>query len=313
MGTVSRLLPIVVALTVAASCRGMHTPPDARDASHAAAAMETHGPTAEEAANATYEGLGAGTVTLVNGVWEGEPAAPGATSRPRVQIVPGFHLVGDLESDGAEDAVVLLSTSTGGSGTFDYLAVLRRRGESPMNIGTADLGDRVQVLDARIANGQLVVDVIRPGPNDARCCPTEKARLTFVQGDGGLRSTGSQIVGTASLADIGGPEWVLSRFTWDESAPATPAATLQLQDESFVGRGGCNRYTGPVTAGDTAGAIKVGPIAVTFMSCDQAADALERRFLEALGAVERYGFVGGQLALTYRQGDALRTLIFRKS
>jgi hypothetical protein len=85
-------------------------------------------PTLAELKNATYSGFEepASPVTLKDGLWEGEPLQPGGTSRPRVSLGGDFHLLGDLGGDGAEEAVVVRAGS-GGSGTFDYLAVVKRK------------------------------------------------------------------------------------------------------------------------------------------------------------------------------------------
>ena len=65
-------------------------------------------PTLEERKNAACVGLRdlAGPVTLKDGRWEGEPFEPGAASRPTLSLAPGFRLTGDIDGDGAEEAVV---------------------------------------------------------------------------------------------------------------------------------------------------------------------------------------------------------------
>jgi len=101
-------------------------------------------PTLEELKNATYAGLEdlAGPVSLKDGRWEGEPFEPGAASGPSVVLAPGFRLTGDLDGDGTEEAVVVLAQSSGGSGTFNSLAVVKRAAEGPRNVATTPLGDR---------------------------------------------------------------------------------------------------------------------------------------------------------------------------
>jgi hypothetical protein len=39
---------------------------------------------------------------------------------------------------------------------------------------------------------------------------------------------------------------------------------------------------------------------------------LEQKFLTRLDAVNRYGYLAGQLALTWQDGDRFGTLLFRK-
>jgi len=118
-------------------------------------------PTWIDAASATYRGIGdLPQVTLANGRWEGAPAAPGAASRPVVTLVRDAMAVGDLDADGAADAVVLLSLATGGSGDTSYLAVLSRRAGIVSHVATATLGDRVQLRSLAISGTQAVVEVV---------------------------------------------------------------------------------------------------------------------------------------------------------
>jgi len=145
-------------------------------------------PTLEELKNATYAGLPdlAGPVTLEDGRGEGEPFEPGAASRPSVSLTPGFRLTGDLDGDGAEEAVVVLAQGSGGSGTFNSLAVVKRTPESLRNVATTALGDRVGIRSARVEGGKLLVSVVRAGEKDAMCCPGELADLGWTLAGGKL-------------------------------------------------------------------------------------------------------------------------------
>jgi hypothetical protein len=73
--------------------------------------------------------------------------------------------------------VVVLAESSGGSGTFDYLAVVKRTASGIENVATAALGDRVQIRSARVDNGMLLASVVRAGKDDPMCCPGELADL----------------------------------------------------------------------------------------------------------------------------------------
>jgi hypothetical protein len=81
---------------------------------------------------------------------------------------------GDLNSDGVEDAVVILLTY-GGSGSsiaFELAAVINRKGET-YNISTIYLDDRAQINDLQIKGGIIVLDLFVHKPEDAHCCPTQ--------------------------------------------------------------------------------------------------------------------------------------------
>ena len=58
--------------------------------------------------------------------WEGPPLIEGGASVPALWLSEGFHLTGDLDQDGADETVVYLTYSSGGTGNFGYLAVMDR-------------------------------------------------------------------------------------------------------------------------------------------------------------------------------------------
>ena len=154
-------------------------------------------PIADELKNLTYRGIMGmdGPVTLSGGRWEGAPYADGGASRPSVFLVRQLLAVGDLDGDGADEAVALLSYSSGGTGEFMSVAVVARRKGLAENVATAALGDRVKVRGARVEHGTLVLDVLRAGPSDAMCCPLDLATLTYRLEGGTLRRIGERVTG----------------------------------------------------------------------------------------------------------------------
>jgi hypothetical protein len=113
-----------------------------------------------------------------------------------VGLVTDLLLSGDVDGDGSQEAVVLLWTQSGGSGTFDYIAVMGRADDgSVINTATAELGDRVKVQSAEIAGGKIIFDVIQAGPGDAMCCPGQKMRRTFALKGGELLEVSTEDMG----------------------------------------------------------------------------------------------------------------------
>ena len=210
-----------------------------------------------ELRNATYAGFEelASRVTLKDGLWEGEPIQPGGTSRPSVSLGRDFHLLGDLDGDGAEEAVVVLVQSSGGSGTFDYLAVVKRTDHGMANVATTVLGDRVQLRAARIENGTLVVSGVQAGAEDARCCPGELVEWEWVlQGGTLIASAAPRKTGRLALDALAGIEWVTAWVGASTTRrPPEPEVTLTYQDGRFAGMSGCNRYVGSAQAGERPG------------------------------------------------------------
>lgn len=123
--------------------------------------------------NATYAGIYDDPVQLHDGRYEGEPFVAGGASRPTVTLATSAAAYGDLTGDGVDEAAVILAESSGGSGTFIYLAVVGLAEGAPRNLATALLGDRVQVEELAIADGQLILQVMRAGPRAPACCPEE--------------------------------------------------------------------------------------------------------------------------------------------
>jgi hypothetical protein len=87
-------------------------------------------------------------------------------------LVDDLVAFGDLDGDGHEEAAVILFDSPGGSGVFGYLAAIRWVDGAPLNVATAELGDRVQVRSNVITDGTIVLDVLAHDFDDPLCCPT---------------------------------------------------------------------------------------------------------------------------------------------
>jgi heat shock protein HslJ len=286
-----------------------------------AAESETRGtakeppPTIQELKNATYMRFDLGPVTLVDGWWHGEPPVKGSASGPTVHLLGDFRLVGDLEGDGREEAVVLLGESGGGSGTYVYLAVVDRVHGELRNIATRRIGDRVQIRSGRIENGRIFLDLVQPGPKDPACCPGELVTRSWVLRPGGeVEEIGTTVrPARLSLETLEGGEWILRAWSADEPAPAAPEVTLSFHAGQFVGFAGCNRYFAAAREGRVPGAVSIGPVGSTKMACPEPAMAVENRFLAQLGRVKRFGLLAGQLALLYDAGGTSSVMLFDRS
>jgi heat shock protein HslJ len=268
-------------------------------------------PSLEQLANMAYTGIYEHAIMLKNGRWEGDPFMAGGTARPAVGLVDDFILTGDLDADGNDEAVVLLWESTGGSGTYSYMAVTGMRDDTPYTIGTALIGERVQVRTGRIVGNRIELDVIQQGTGDAACCPSQKATHSWTLDASGLHVNASKITGTQSVADLAGTEWVLNRLDANEPLAAQAEITLVFDGDRISGKSGCNRYFAGVTeTGELPGDLSVSNIGGTRMACPEEVMTLETRYLEALGSVTRYSFQAGKLALTWRKDDVTDTMLF---
>jgi heat shock protein HslJ len=303
--------PIATAALAAMLCASvaaaLHASPSAARAPSATAPA----PSLDQLRNLKYSGFadGRAAVTLVRGRYESAPGFP----RRAVTLVDDFRLTGDVYGDGRDVAVVLLAESTGGSGTFDYVAVAGVRGGSPQNLATAPLGDRVQVRNGRITNRRLVVDVLRAGPNDAMCCPGELATLAFEMRGTRLERVPSGVApGRLSLAVLADGVWVLRAWAWDEPVEPGIEVTLNVKGEHLAGRAACNAYFALATPAAAPGDLTIGTAGTTKMACPEPQMKAEQRFLGQLAKVQKYSFVAGQLALSWNQDGKLGTMLFAR-
>ena len=266
-------------------------------------------PTAFELAHATYSGIMNEPVTLTGGRWEGEPYVEGGASRPTVGLVDHFVLTGDLDGDGLDEAVTLLWESSGGSGNRLFLAAVASGDDVIANLGTALIGDRVQIRSGAINEGGITLDIVRAGPEDAACCPTEKALVTWVLSEDGLSKIADETIGTLSLADLGGYGWVLIELGREQPLPDDLEISMVFQDDRVSGNAGCNSYFAGVV-GSEPGRLDFNGMGATRMACPEPVMDLERRYLSALAGATGYTFMAGRLVLSCDTDEGPISLIY---
>ena len=269
-------------------------------------------PSRLELANASYRDIAESDVILAGGKWTGAPYVLGGASAPSAGLLRGFYLTGDLDGDGSSEAAVVVWSNSGGSGTFDYLAIVRRDAEGLLdNIATVPLGDRIEIRDGEVIEGKIVLDLVEAGPEDAACCPGQKIRRTFQLQNGILVNTETEDQGRVSIADLEGVEWSLTQLSNDDSMPDGIDVTLVVDGDRISGSSGCNRYTGTVEEGMGPGSLSLsGPVAGTRMACAPPADAVEQRYLDALQKLDQFALSGSNLTLTWIDQDQFKTMVF---
>jgi heat shock protein HslJ len=279
-----------------------------------ASAMQA--PTLKELKNASYSGIEGlkGSVKLVDGRWKGRPYGKGSASRPVVSLVGDLRVIGDLDGNGTDDAVVLLNYAPGGTGQLLHLAVMARKKGKIENVATTLIGDRVQIRDVRIEQRRLFVDVVQAGPKDALCCPGEVTTRGWTLEPGGKlnRYTVTTKPGRLTLETIGNTEWILRSWDSKQSAPKQPTVTLVFKDGRFTGSSGCNNYFAPAKEGNIPGDVEIGPAGTTRKSCPNNEMSVERRFLDQLARVKKFSFLVTQLALSWEKEGVWKTMLFDK-
>jgi hypothetical protein len=129
--------------------------------------------------NAEYHSADWGTFRLADGLFERAPQNPGESSSAYTTRLLEPAAFGDLNSDGAPDAVVGLSTQNGGTGHFVELAAVLNHAGQPENVATRSLGDRVVIRAASIQSGMITLDMRVHGPSDGLCCPSQLETWQF--------------------------------------------------------------------------------------------------------------------------------------
>lgn len=122
--------------------------------------------------NAQYHSKTWGDYQLADGIFYRPMSAPGETPElySTQLYLPTF---GDLNSDGADDAAVILLTQNGGNGSSKELAIVLAQGDIIYNVATVDLGFMVAVDKMQIQSETITLDVRVLGPNDGLCCPSQ--------------------------------------------------------------------------------------------------------------------------------------------
>ncbi len=113
-----------------------------------------------------------------------------------VVVLPGIQY-GDLNGDGIEDAALILSEDTGGSGVFTSLVVVfSREGQFAQAQGVM-IDDRPVIQALSIADGVVHLKALVHGPNDPAIDPT-----TSMNGEYSL--LGGRVVLTRLTSAFGG-------------------------------------------------------------------------------------------------------------
>jgi hypothetical protein len=121
-------------------------------------------------------------IIVKNGSFSQEKQMEGYVDRFYFEI---FNTVlGDLDGDKQEEAIVLSTCNTGGTGNFTEGFVYKMVSGKPVLTQRIEGGDRAYggLKSAKVADGFLIVERYDPGEHGASCCPelilTSKYKMT---------------------------------------------------------------------------------------------------------------------------------------
>jgi hypothetical protein len=86
--------------------------------------------------------------------------------------VTDFVTLGDLNADGTEEAVALVSENYGGTGVFVFLAVYAKMDDAWTFITSSIVDDRPELHELSITDGKIFLEAVIHGPDEPMCCPT---------------------------------------------------------------------------------------------------------------------------------------------
>lgn len=121
-------------------------------------------------------------VTLTSGL-SSEPVAPGSAALDEVRVW-GEPVTGDINGDGRDDVALILTESSGGSGTFFYVtAALAGDDSGYIGLNAIPLGDRIAMKDVSIHDEIISANYADRAPGQSFAdAPSEAvtARVTLV-------------------------------------------------------------------------------------------------------------------------------------
>ncbi len=241
---------------------------------------------------------------LSNGTFSA-PAAPGSASVTTVTLF-GEPVLGDLDADGDEDAAVLLTYSTGGSGTFYYAALARKSGDVYESTNTLLLGDRIAPQTVEIHDGRAVYNYAVRKESDFMSTPPSIGKSLWIHLDPTTGEIGEWVkdfegeVDTTQMnLEMKKWEWVNSVEMGEYIVPKTAGVfTLTFKDGQVSVGTDCNNMGGTYTT--EGNKLTFGPMMSTLMYCDGSQETL---FGTMLGIVKSYSFTKkGTLELQYGEG-----------
>ncbi len=159
--------------------------------------------------------------------------------------------------------------------TRDYGA---RREEWPLPAARGEAGAWVLRLPSE---PEIAVRIMPALCRDAATGMPHPDTVTLEQGEERLAGCGG-----APIALLAGGEWIVEDIGGGGIIDSSHVTLAVDRSGRVAGRGGCNRYFGPLTI--TGEGIAFGLIGATMMACGEALMAQERRFFDALAAVARF-------------------------
>lgn len=247
---------------------------------------EKQGYASEDYKDAEYviEGV---RIRLKNGVAQTE-AVPGSASKVTTQYF-GNGVVSDLNGDGRDDVVFLLTQTTGGSGTFYYVVAALNTDRGYVGSEAFLLGDRIAPQTTQKGNGKIViVNYADRAPGEPFTTPPSVGKSKWLFLDPQIMQFGEVEQNFEGEADpsrmsLGMKKWVWISTLYNDEREIRPtkAGAFSLTfgaNGKFSATTDCNSMGGSYTANTDT--ITFSEIFMTEMYCAGSQDTVFALMLE---------------------------------
>lgn len=246
-------------------------------------------------------------VTLMDGVAE-MPAAPGSASKIVTRYF-GNELRKDLDGDGREDVVFLLTQQTGGSGTFYYVVAALDTAAGWKGSDGYLLGDRIAPQTTESGEGkQVIINYADRKQGESFAVRPSVGKSAYLILDPATMRWGVVDHDFPGEADPSRMTLGMKTWNWVSAGRADGTTlvpkkegsfTLAFQQDGRVSVGtDCNAMGGTYTVHGTA--LTFSEMNTTLMYCD---GSQEQAFAALLSGTASYRFTSrGELILVQRDG-----------
>lgn len=247
------------------------------------------------------------TYSLVDGTAT-KSSAPDSVSVNTLSLF-GEPVFGDLDGDKDDDAVVLLSLTTGGSGIFYYAALVRNMGGVYESTNTLFLGDRIAPQTVEILEGHAVYNYAERRADEPMSAQPSMAKTLWIQLDKATSEIGEwvkdfegEVYASALKLDL--HPWVWLRTEYKDKPVFVPKETGSFlltfdSGSTFRAQTDCNGLGGSFAVNGNS--LKLSKMMATLMYCE---GSDESSFSDMLTNVSSYSFgIKGELILTDETGN----------
>jgi heat shock protein HslJ len=231
------------------------------------------------------EWMASGTAPLTDGEYS-EAAAPGSATKTVVKM---YRVAFGDAPDGRPFAAVILVTDPGGSGTFYDLAAVAVQDGKLAHVASVFLGDRVKIESLVVEDGEVVVEMVKQGPHDPMCCPTQRVVERYALQNELVQVSSEIQSDTSDTSDLVGIVWEWERFLGNDGSvlevndPSRYTLVLNPDGTYQVGAD-CNMSGGAYTL--DGGSLTLQPGPTTLAECEPG--SLYDEFLAYLGHVRTH-------------------------